>query len=220
MKKEFVRTLLGMLLCIWGLSSCSKLTHCEKGSRTDYIFELPAKLYPAKDTFAIGDTIWIEQEFSDNMLNLNYKKNKYYTLENFDFKTVLSILDLNSPAPATTYTNPIIVDYKGSTDFNYGSSVPAQALYLKYDYTNNVYSYKAAFIIERPGFYCFGFSSNTYAEKVDITECKDEDMRIHYKLNGDDDDNFEMLHFSKDPYYHDYTLERFKEEGDYCFYVK
>lgn len=71
-------------------NSCKKLTGeitgCEEGTFSKYHFELSVKLSPAKDTFSSGETIWIEQIFSDELLNYNY--NKTVKLENFDFESL------------------------------------------------------------------------------------------------------------------------------------
>src|SRR6188472_653891 len=80
------------------ITGCIKLPDCVTyANGNEYLVELPIRLYPAKDTFDIGDTIWIEQNFHDqvhdqrNNMSLDFKN---YSLGNWI--TTSDLLDFNN----------------------------------------------------------------------------------------------------------------------------
>jgi hypothetical protein len=182
-----------------------------------YQFKLPVTISPAKDTFRVGDTIWIENSFSDQIHN--HKNNKAYKVENFDFKTTMVITDLNSLPPAISYPLPKIVTYKGTTTQNYIQSTAYEAIRIGYDYANGHYAYKAALIVEQKGTWCINFFSYHNTRKVDITACNDETLYMEYQTNGNAENNHDILPNAKDPEFSSLNLEDFNKIGGYCFHV-
>lgn len=192
-------------------TSCKKITGCEeKGSYSKFRFELPVKLYPAKDTFNIGDTIWIEQSFSDYLINK--ETNNVHQLKDFDFKPRISIYDLNTTFPAKPHPNPYYIIY---TEAQY-SKTP----YITYEYKDNFYYYKAALIVNQKGFFGIFFSSSINGYDLDFSRCRNEKVYVEMPLNNNTNNNYEMLQYSADEHYASLTEEEFKEAGGYCFYVK
>jgi hypothetical protein len=57
-------------------SSCDPLKKESKDSTGNgvlgFLFEIPYTVNPSKDTFKVGDTIWIESTFSNQMYNCKY----------------------------------------------------------------------------------------------------------------------------------------------------
>src|SRR5690606_28968668 len=140
MKKYILRTgaCLAIVSSLFSFFSCGKKKDCGGGLGANQInlhFELPVKIYPAKDTFKVGDTMWIEQEFNDQLVNLN--NNQTYKFENFNFKASLSIHDLNVDG-IYSYQNPLIIVYVGTSKGESGTS-------MDFEYKNNKYHFKAAF---------------------------------------------------------------------------
>ncbi len=211
-----MKTAISSLVIILLLTNCAK-KECREGNllsnQINLYFVLPVKVYPAKDTFKIGDTLWIEQEFSDQLANIN--SGKTYKLANFDFTMGMSIDDLNKPDFAT-YPNPKIVAFMGRIGGENGND-------FIHEYQNNIYRFKAAFIIERKGFYKIGFGGSPREGKGSvsgITTCKNEYYDFDYTVNNKGDNNYEMLQFSVANTFKNYSLDRFNKEGSYCFIVK
>lgn len=199
-------------------TGCKKITGCERNMRYDFEFELPVSIYPAKDTFSIGDTIWIEQSFSDNMLNLKY--NRYKEFKDFNFHTTFTIKDLNTPLPAYSYPDPNIITYVGQTTGNNIGSVKYQAIYINYTYENNTYKYKAAFIVDKPGFYNINFFSYLDGDDLNLTRCQNEIFHLYYTTNDKGDNNYEMVQYAQDNSFAELTKEKYDKSGMYCFHVK
>ena len=206
--------IIGVLL---NISSCGKLGKCEGKSRMDYEFVLPVTISPAKDTFRVGDTIWIENSFSNQLLN--HRNGKTYEVENFNFETTMAIKDLNTVFPAVSYSKPLIITYEGKTTGNYIQSSDYEALYIDYDYKDGFYRYKAAFILDKAGFYLIDFFSYMDGNKVDITSCANETLYMEYVTNNRGDNNYEMIKYSKDHKFSKLTIENYNKEGCYCFHV-
>jgi hypothetical protein len=93
--KKFTLCLLCLLLLTTACDPIKK--KCSRG----YDLEHPVSVYPIKESYNIGDTIWFEMNFS-NVFNAlvtnNYsgeKFNENIQLKNFDFKrTFLSFIEL------------------------------------------------------------------------------------------------------------------------------
>ncbi len=196
--------------------SCGKKKDCGGGLGSNQInlhFQLPVKIYPLKDTFSVGDTIWIEQEFSDNLQNT--QNNKYYTLRNFDFKISYSFIDLNQIG-SRTITNPKIVVYTGSNTQENSTKVG-------FKYENNTYRYKAAFIAQQKGLFLLEFGSTMSEAKgsnTGVTQCENEYYQITFYNNEQANCNFEFLKKSVDKFYQDRSSDLFNSAGSYAFYVK
>lgn len=217
MKKYILRTgaCLAIVSSLFSFISCGKKKDCSGGLGSNQInlrFELPVKIYPAKDTFKVGDTMWIEQEFNDQLVNLN--NNQTYKFENFNFKASLSIHDLNVDG-IYSYQNPLIIVYVGTSKGESGTS-------MDFEYENNKYHFKAAFIPNRKGLYMMNFGSAIGPKGADtkITECKNEYYEFFTITNGNTDNNYEMMKNAVDPFYKEMTKEKFYAGGGYCFYIK
>lgn len=198
-------------------ASCGNKKKCDGQPGLSYIFELPVKIFPAKDTFIVGDTIWIENSFSNNLFNID--NGKIYNVDNYDFKTKMYIIDLSTNY-SYSYINPKLIDVNGITENSTPVNIMHQTLNIRYAYKDNMYLYKTMFIVEKSGFYMFQFASDVYMKSVDFTECPDEEIRPRYATNNKGDNNYEWIRLSKDVYYNQYDKERFDNEGCYCFYVK
>lgn len=210
--------LLSVIAAVGMLTSCGG-GKCEQRGFTELEFDLPVKITPSRDTFRIGDTIWIENSFDDMLVNQN--SNKSYRVQNFDFGTNLTITDLNSPPIAISYKNPIIITVEGTTTGTNIGTVDYQTIYVDYDYTQNRYRYKAAFILDRSGFYLIAFSSHSSGRRdIDITDCPDERITNTYNTNDRVDNNYMMIKNAVDPHYKNLPEEMFNDAGGYCFYVK
>lgn len=207
-----MKTAVSSLVIILLLTNCAK-KECREGNlisnQINLYFVLPVKVYPLKDTFNVGDTLWIEQEFTDQLQNSQNKK--YYTLHNFDFSVGYSFIDLNQTG-SRTITNPKIILYEGTYT---GES----STIVSYKYQNNTYRYKAAFMPQQTGLFMLEFGSTRY-KGTGVTQCKREYYEITFYNNEQANCNYEFLKKSVDKFYQDRSADLFNSAGSYAFYVK
>ena len=201
------------------LCSCSNRKSCDGKKGITYGFDLPVTISQAKDTFTVGDTIWVDNSFSNQIVNS--RNNKTYTVNNFDFDTKMAIKDLNSPRPSVSYSNPTIVTLHGKTAINsVGGNDSYQSIDLTQDFSDGRYKYKCGIVLERSGFFAIIFFTLEKHRKVDITECPREDMLLSYKTNNATNNNYEMVKNAQDHAFSGLTLEDYNKIGGFCFYVK
>ena len=132
----------------------------------------------------------------------------------------MGIADLSSPPPAISYVRPNIITYEGKTSGDYIISDNYQSIHLENVYKDNVYRYRSAFIVDKPGCYMIYYFSNADANRTDITECKNETLFMEYITNNATNNNYEMVKNAKDPEFSELTIEDYNKTGGFCFYVK
>ncbi|MBN8670517.1 MAG: hypothetical protein J0L80_07505 [Chitinophagales bacterium] len=214
LKKWMLSTFLGWLPSVLFLISCGKNKECNGiSNQINLYFTLPVKTSPVKDTFNIGDTIWIEQEFSNSLKNS--QNGKYYTLNNFDFNAGFSLIDLNKVG-SIAITNPKIIVYEGSKSGESSTDI-------SYKYENNTYKYKAAFITQQAGLYMLEFAttrSNGTGSITGVTQCKHEYYAFTFYNSNQGNCNYPFLKNSVDEFYQKRSEDAFNNAGSYAFYVK
>ncbi|HEX8659789.1 MAG TPA: hypothetical protein VF690_19760 [Hymenobacter sp.] len=85
-------------LLLW--LSCSAAS-CEKDVRVEGVrlsFEVPLAIAPARAAYALGDTLWLEADFSDTVQVFNGPGRYRLRPEQFNFNTVVSFQQFVSPA--------------------------------------------------------------------------------------------------------------------------
>lgn len=189
-----------------------------------YVFDIPATLSPAKDTFNIGDTITISSVFSD--LVYETKTQSYYKLENFRFypKTMIRKIDTIRETN-NMYEFDFIVDSKYNyTFFNYSSG--NRSLFGQYSYTNGTYDLEYKVIPKIKGLYKLTHSSSIYAlgEDQDFEgRCKNLISDVIVTMNEGGDNNVDFLLASPDEgqiKIWERQDDQFHIFGGYCFYVR
>jgi len=120
-------------------------------------FTLPFSVSPLNPEFQIGDTLWIEAAFSENLEEFNSKS--YYSLKNFDFKSKIGLLklinpnlDLSSQPSATDYFE--FIPKIGTVPFIGETFSP-----FTLEYRDNHYYFKLGLIPKQKGVYALSFLS-------------------------------------------------------------
>lgn len=195
---------------------------CEGQAVLGFEFDIPYHVRPARDTFSLGDTIWIESSFSNQMVNRS--NGKVYTLSHFDFKISGVILDLETnpslPATATAYD---MVDAGGQV---YTADRSGPYFYVQYRDENNQYYWKAGFVLKKAGLFAFWPDTNidegNLKEQMppqQITACNYESVLLRI-LRKDIDPNTDLLLQAADPYVREpWDIGPF-ELSSFAFYVK
>lgn len=189
------------------------------GFGTGYEFEIPFTISPAKDTFAIGDTITIESNFGDSLFS--HLSKKYYQIGDFDFLISIYFDDLK--------TNPLI----GTTAYDVfpitgisreDPSSFGKQFFMKHEYKDAKHRYKVKIVMREKGYYNFAPGSFISDFKLDqlgqhITSCEHESVDLFFNTNGGDGNAF-MRQFAADDNVRAWKEADLPKSGYYFFYVK
>jgi hypothetical protein len=164
-------------------------------------FQVPLSTTPIKDTINLGDTIILEANFSDSVLDII--SGKYFKLTNLDFKTRIAILkvgntDLSLPEqPGATALFNFINEIGAVTDLSQSFGG------LKCEYVNGYYKAKIRVIpIQKGVFTLFFFSQwnghNSQLDFIDLGRTESGGRKIAnmtnvYFLVNDSQTNYELL---------------------------
>ena len=210
--------LIGLLL----IPSCNK--NCESGANDAYEFILPVKLFPARDTFRIGDTIHVQSEFSDEVFDRN--RQRTFLLEDFRFGPFCRIKRIDTTIAVDGLPDFYILLPQNQNFDWVNLTSESTALNGEYTYSNSVYTLNYSVIPKKIGLYIFFFSSSIDPanDRQDFPgRCSRATMWGICTLNGGGDNNVDFLSRSPDPHYNTWVLEepedRFHRGGGYCFYV-
>ncbi|RZL41767.1 MAG: hypothetical protein EOP00_24345 [Pedobacter sp.] len=171
---------------------------CRKSCRKAYDFVVPVKVYSANDTLSVKDTLWVEMDFSDKVLD--YQTNQTYTLENFDFKTAVILRRIeydtsNTVGQPGAYNKFDFVNKIGA--INDWSHEEIGWGILRPVYENNRYRLKAGFIPNDTGVFFIYFFRDMLSVRSDPIKVLDnnceEYMSFMRVLVNDGNTNFDLL---------------------------
>lgn len=200
-----------------------------------FTFEHPVSVYPVKDSYNIGDTIWFEMNFSDvfnatvkNNYNGNYRTESIQ-LKNFDFhRNFLRIINL------TDSTQNINGQQTGAwkNNFNpiYSRGTLIQELpdgpEYKLDFSNNYYYLKFGMILKQTGrFIYYPIFKNIYPNahnslneieirpECDVEQIEDIRFPVNKQTDGTYKTNYQLFEQFMNPALEN-DLNRIKNE---CF---
>ena len=196
---------LALIIVVLSLASCKpRKKKCSRGYDLDH----PVSVYPVKDSYAIGDTIWFEMNFSDILNALvtnNYtgeKFNENIHLKNFDFRrTFLSFFELVDSSENVAGQSKSV--WKESFDPIYVTGNIIQELpdgpEYKLNYQNNSYHLKIGMILKKSGVFlhCPIFlhsyaMADGFLNEQDLTsECETEIITaINFPVNKQPDGSY------------------------------
>jgi len=213
-----VRSLLFFsLLYIFSCGNCK-----DKNCPDSLFYQVPYTLTPATDTFNLGDTIWIEMDFPEEMTDVNGGvKNIFH---NYDFRIELGCerIDVNPGQPKTVdFLHFHEVIGRDSLVNLPGSSISTYRIFPVIQ--DGKYHFKCGLITQKKGFFIFGITPieySEYEEKFHINgSCDNIPLGIGSKPIGAEG-NFHMLQYSLEPAYPNFPKDRFENYGGYCFVVK
>ncbi len=155
--------------------------NCDGGSSLSFMFHLSYRVTPCKDTFKLGDTLWIESVFSNQMFNEN--NNKTYKLPgDFDFKLFGSFGDL-ATNPEIGLNDFILLDKDGNIDTKNRNGI---FINIKPVMANDTFRWKCGIILKKTGAFMYGSLSDLNGDPLaesgqHITKCGNEWLRIIWK---------------------------------------
>lgn len=204
-----------------GFYSCG----CEEDIYGKYLeLELPIDTYPARDTFKVGDTLWIEASFDKNVKTRNNQIN-HILLENFSFFTFFTISEISDTAEIFNL-NFEIISITGKID---KLILPTAVSYpLEYVESENLYYFKGAIVLLEPGLYTSAFYTESLLyenfEHPAVYMCEGErrnKIEVYYVNKSTNLKAFENLFLSTNVAYLKelYTFEGYKDIGSHTFVV-
>ncbi len=158
--KKIVLTLL-LLTVVTTFEACdpSNLFKCVNR----YSPLLPFTITPTRDTIKVGDTLWIEANFSDTVVDWESKQKMKY--ENFDFRLFLTIFELNDTT--TTNQGQPIATNKFSIGSKYGTIAKRSKFCpIELKYADKKYGLKGYVIPNDSGLYLAHLGSEFLADLV------------------------------------------------------
>lgn len=199
------------VLC-YNFQSCGKdRPDCTK----NYKFEFPVTITPPKDTLSIGDTLWIDIKYSNQIINLNDQE--LVDVDHFDFLQTISFTKFTSTSFDFGLEHYDVIPDIGTLTRLDLSSISVYALNLSN--TNGLNEIRFGIIPKISGFFTLGFNS-AYSNFGDVDfidpNCT-EFIEITHKTNNAIDNNFELYKNNSND--QTATLESFNNHGNYAFAV-
>lgn len=229
-----MKVLLFAIISLFLLSaSCKKKQNkCSRG----YDLEHPVSVYPIKESYNIGDTLWFEMNFSNifnPLVTNNYSGEKFHEniqLKNFDFRrTFLSFIALADSSQNVTGQSKSKWDESFDPIYIIGNIIQELPDGPEYRliYQNDSYLLKIGMILKKSGVFLYNpvFFHNYlmadfgYLNEQDLTpECETEIItHIHFPVNKQPDGsyltNYHLFEQFMNPSLEN-DLERIKKE---CF---
>ena len=205
------------------LPSCNRQKkECEGKTRLTFEFDIPYTITPMQDTFSVGDTIWMEFAFSNQMYNKN--NGKTYTVNDFEFKMYSDISDLytNTVRPTNDFTMVNSMKQVDSTEDRYGA-----LFHINTQMEGSVYKWKAGFILHKKGLYAFAPGSEIrndgkladQSPPQHITECPNEGVSLDFLLTNGNGNSY-FLDYAADENPRERWDRPAFDKACFAFYVK
>lgn len=196
---------------------------CKDKNCPDFLFyQVPYTLTPAKDTFNLGDTLWVEMDFPEEMTDVNGGiKNVFH---NYDFRIELACdkMDIDPPMAKTTDYLRFHKVIGQSTVVNLpGAGVSGYKILPVFQ--DDRYRFKCGLITQKKGLFFIGLTpvdpdENGNDFQID-GQCDHTSLSIGTKLVGAEG-NFHLLQYGLNSAYRILPKDRFEMFGSYCFVVK
>jgi len=212
-----------MLFLFSLLLYCFACSNCKNKNCPDSLFyQVPYTLSPAKDTFNLSDTLWVEMDFPEEMTDVNGGVKNIF--RNYDFRIELACDKIDIDPPVSK-----IVDHFGfhkvvgrdSATYLPGVGVSGYRIFPVFQ--NGLYRFKCGLIAQKKGLFFLGvapIASHGNDDEFHIQgQCDQLPLSIGSKLIGAEG-NFYMLQYALNSAYHILPKDRFENGGGYCFVVK
>lgn len=197
-------------------------TSCKDKNCPDHLFyRIPYSLSPIKDTFNVGDTLRLEMNFRDELIDeIGNVKNIFL---DYDFRIELQCGRIDSDPPLSNTSDCIDIRTIVGRDSSVLLPQSGVSFYkIIPEYSNKTYTFKCELVLKEKGLLYFGIVPfNTNADPFEISgECDHLPITIGSKLDNEAENNYHMLQWAANPVYHTFDEKRFSDYGGYCFVVK
>jgi hypothetical protein len=212
-------------------NSCEYITpvvHPECTTVKPYNFGIPVFFVPNKYVFAVGDTLTIKFDFSEEMTDKT--ENKVYKLKDYkEFYPAVRFIKLDS-----TVKNKFFFEFADTCDMqlknmfiqHYPNENNDAGIGFDFDYREGRYYASMSFILKKKGIYYFEMRSESSPEFPGNFEGKCGLRLVNIGIGHNYDTNFDLvkwlLYPNADPrFFEHYDAEtEFRNRGGYAFEVK
>ncbi len=203
------------LLTFAALLTSNSCRFSQNNCYKQYAFEINFTCSPQKDTFRIGDTIWIESSIPS--LLTNQIDDTVADVTDMEYKFSGAISRYNEQTPLSSEADFIYINQMGSVSIqNIG---PYNALNLTYQSDrNDIKKLMVGCLPKKVGLYSITFYYLTedyyFVDGIIAPDCA-ERIEFTYNMNNNGDNNYHLL----EGYPMAGTLQSFKQGGSYAFWV-
>ena len=208
-------------LCGFG---CTRLKQggngkCEGNSLGDYVFDLPITISPANDTLHLGDTIWVEQDFSENMVNL--QNGKTYPVKDFDFGMYFRIENIGVDTSYAISSWQVVPKIGSAISGNGGFG---QSCQIKHEYNNGRYQIKFGVVVHETGVFATWLDTDYRYDPLaaygqHITDCRPEYLLLYFNTNNKAENGYHLYQASPDSRVSTLPRENYDYGGHFSFVV-
>ncbi|MCA0236705.1 MAG: hypothetical protein LCH81_10005 [Bacteroidetes bacterium] len=194
----------------------SGLSCKDKNCPNSLVYHLPVTVTPLSDTFNIGDSLYVDIDFPEELMDINGEIGN--TFENFDFKLFISTARYDVPHQYSSQAFDLYT-VEGSDTLVEFSSSNEYALTLKYK--ESKYKYTGYIILKEPGVFAVYFASyyESFTDPLTIRgNCDHLSVHLYCETNDGQNNNVELV----SPYNGNSTFweNQFKKGGGYAFVVR
>lgn len=211
----------GLLGFILFISSCG----CKEDEFGEQMtLQVPVQTWPAKDTFQLGDTIWVEANFGQQVIVKDAASDIY--LEDFDFFPQLSFSEISD----TTEFFEAEVDFVEQIGQIETLPLATALVYpMQFLETDSAYQLRIGVVLEAKGLFLLTVSTRSWAfEGYDhpaMYVCEDkwrDEVRIEYQNSSTSKERFEELFLTTNVTYlkDGVSFEEYQKTGSHTFFVK
>ncbi len=213
--------LISFVFILLSLQSCIS-KECKDAPNLD--FELLVNYFPVQDTFNVGDTLYIQSEFSDML----YDPGRGIVQEVVDFNLYTNIsfsITVDGERIPINLQDEQIINIDVEYVLRAYSDNSEGLLIDKHQYDEETYSFSFGIILNKTGTYYFnnrsdlGDTNATSGQRFE-GQCSNQELGAFYKVNNGDayENGFGFIK-NKAPYeaVRDFN---FNMDGGFAFYVK
>lgn len=216
MKKHLIILPAIALTAFWALS----WTSCNKDC-PDYLFyKVPYSISPMKDTFNVGDSIWVNLDFKEELTDENGGVTNVFRNYDFRFRVSSDKMDIDPPLAQTAN----FFDLHSITGSDSLISLPISNISVFSISTVElvgIYKYQGVFILKEKGLFWFGLGTTSDTGKFGISgNCSKVPVYIGSRVTNESENNYHMLQWAANSAYHNIDAKRFSDYGGYCFVVE
>ncbi len=221
----------GIIFIIFQYFSCQDLgiaLNSECTTKKDYIFHIPVEISPNKYEFEIGDTITIDFDFSDTLVDST--ENKKYIFEDYKgFLPAVRFISLNNNGEDRfffKYADTSNMQLKNMFIQHYPNKHNDAGIGFDFDYKNNRYYASLSFILKKKGIYYLKIQSEADQKFPEHFEGFCKYRQVVFFIKHPYDTNFDLVKWLLYPNSTPKDLELGKADeyfasiGGYAFKVK
>ncbi|HFA49683.1 MAG TPA: hypothetical protein ENJ95_11790 [Bacteroidetes bacterium] len=203
----------GLLFFLTACESCDPPpSYCERV----FQFDIPFSLSPEKDTFLIGDTIWVESEYEKMLLDKN--SGDYIDIGKFDFRVKTGVIRIDTLGYDSNPDNFEVLDIIGKFEVQpLGQNL--SIIHIVYEDDNTGRSVKAGIILNATGIFHVSFTNIRPDIEDDIhlieSSCNQK-ISLSYNLNEGRENNYYLEEYDENEVP---SEEDFRAFGGYNFVV-